>query len=131
MPPTLVEAAREPTSARAVILALLLSRADDAVRTRQMQMLQEQVEAMLYCQTRQLAAEAMKLSAEMRLPLVSLTIPALKRFSPPQYVQFRKIVSALVAADGKVDLFEYCLQVMGLWVPRCPLRAEAAARRPL
>ena len=41
-----------------------------------------------------------------------MTIPALKRLSPAQYQAFRQIVEALTAADGKIDLFEYCLRVI-------------------
>ena len=39
-------------------------------------------------------------------------MPALKKSSPQQYAQFRQMVEALVAADGKVDLFEYCLRTV-------------------
>ena len=112
MPPMVAEAAREPSAARAVVFALLLSRDDAATRNRQMEILRERVEPHLCELTAKLAAPILGLRPEMRLPLASLTVPALKRFSQPQYVQFAGIVSALVAADGKVDLFEYCLQVM-------------------
>ena len=50
--------------------------------------------------------------AATRLPLVDLTIPAIKRCSPQQYEQFRQVVDALVSADHKVDLFEYCLRTV-------------------
>ena len=42
----------------------------------------------------------------------SLAIPAIKRSSPQQYAQFRQVVDALVGADGRVDLFEYCLRTV-------------------
>ena len=47
-----------------------------------------------------------------RLPLVDLAAPALKKCSPRQYEQFRQVVETLVSADGKVDLYEYCLRVV-------------------
>ena len=75
-------------------------------------MLQAQIEPPLYQQTQQLAAAAQSLSAAARLPLVDLAIPALKKSSPQQYAQFRQVVEALVDADGKVDLFEYCLRMV-------------------
>ena len=112
MPPPLLDAAREPFAAQAVIFALLLSRDDEAVRTRQLQMLQAQIEPPLFRQTQQLAAAAQSLPATARLPLVDLTIPAIKRSSPQQYARFRQVVDALVAADEKVDLFEYCLRTV-------------------
>jgi hypothetical protein len=75
-------------------------------------MLQERTEAGLWNQTARLASAALGLRPEMRLPLASLCVPALKRCSPPQHLRFREIVSELVAAEHKVGLFEYCLQVM-------------------
>ena len=63
-------------------------------------------------ETRQLMAAVQALSAAARLPLVALCIPAIKRSSPQQYVQFRQVVDALVGADGRVDLFEYCLRTV-------------------
>jgi Zn-dependent protease with chaperone function len=112
MPPLLLTAAREPFAARAVVYAVLLSRDDEATRTKQMDMLKAQLETPLYQQTQQLAAAALSLPAAARLPLVDLTMPALKSGSPQQYAQFRQIVEALVEADGTVDLFEYCLRVV-------------------
>ena len=56
-----------------------------------------------------MAAAALSLPAAHRLPVVDLTIPALKRSSPQQYATFRKVVEDLVRADGRVDLFEYSL----------------------
>ena len=53
-----------------------------------------------------------QLPAENRLSVVDMTIPALKRLSPAQYQAFRQIVEALTAADGKIDLFEYCLRMI-------------------
>jgi Zn-dependent protease with chaperone function len=112
MPAPLLAAAREPFVAQAVVLALLLSRDDDAVRERQIQMLQSQVDAPLVRQTQQLVAATQSLAATARLPLVDMTIPAIKRSSPQQYARFRQVVEALVTADQKIDLFEYCLRTV-------------------
>ena len=90
-------------------LRLLLSRDDEATRAKQWQLLEGQIEPPLYKETQQLAPAALSLSAAARLPVVDLTIPAIKRSSPQQYAQFRHVVEALVQADGHVDLFEYCL----------------------
>ena len=56
MPQPLLDAAREPFAAQAVIYALLLSRDDEATRSRQLQLLQGQIEPPLYQETQQLAA---------------------------------------------------------------------------
>ena len=60
----------------------------------------------------QLSALVDRLPAENRLSVVDMTIPALKRLSPAQYQAFRQMVEALTTADGKIDLFEYCLRVI-------------------
>jgi hypothetical protein len=109
MPQPLLDAAREPFVAQAVIYALLLSRDDAATRTRQLQALQGKIEPALYQHTQELAATTQALSADARLPLADLTISALKKSSPQQYAQFRQVVKELVGADHKIDLFEYCL----------------------
>jgi Zn-dependent protease with chaperone function len=112
MPPVLSDATREPFSARAVICALLLNRGNAEARTRQWQVLQSQGEPALYEETQRLAAALDALQPEARLPLVNLTMPALKRLSLPQYAQFRGVVEALIAASGRIDLGQYCLRVM-------------------
>ena len=112
MPPALLAAAREPFAARAVVYTLLLSRDDEATRSKQIDMLQTELEPPLFQQTQQLAALAQSLPAAARLPLVDLAVPALKSGSPQQYAQFRQTVETLVEADGTIDLFEYCLRVV-------------------
>jgi Zn-dependent protease with chaperone function len=112
MPPLLVQAVREPYSARAAIYALLLSRDDEPTRQRQWQMLHQAVELPLLKALQQLSAAVDQLPPENRLPVADMAAPALKRLSPAQYAAFRQVVEALTAADGKVDLFEYCLRVV-------------------
>ena len=77
-----------------------------------LQLLEAQIGPPLYQQTQQLAAAGQSLSEATALPLVNLSIPALKKSSPQQYVQFRQVVEALVDADHKVDLFEYSLRTV-------------------
>jgi Zn-dependent protease with chaperone function len=111
-PAALLQAVREPYAARAAIFALLLSREDQPTRQRQWQMLQHYVEPPLLKVVEQLSALIDQLPPENRLPVADMAVPALKRLSPDQYRAFRQIVEALTAADGKVDLFEYCLRVV-------------------
>jgi hypothetical protein len=111
MPPLLVQAVREPYSARAAIYALLLSD-DEATRQRQWQTLHQAVELPLLKVLQQLSAAVDELPPENRLPVADMATPALKRLSPSQYAAFRQVVEVLTAADGKIDLFEYCLRVV-------------------
>ena len=112
MPQPLLDAAREPFAAQAVIYVLLLSRDDEATRSRQLQLLQGQIEPPLFQQTQQLAAVAQSLAAAARLPLVDLAIPALKRSSPSSTRNSARSSRRWWHADGKVDLFEYCLRTV-------------------
>jgi Zn-dependent protease with chaperone function len=112
MPEPLTAAARDPFTARLVVFTLLLSRDDPAVRGRQREFLQTQLDPPAYRLVEQLAGPAEGLAPEGRLPLADLTVPALKRLSPQQYAEFRRVIEALIAADGSVDLFEFCLRVM-------------------
>lgn len=112
MPQVLLEAAHEPFVAQALVFALLLSRDDESVRNKQLQLLQNRIASPLYKHTKQLVTEVQALSAEARLPLVALTTPALKTASSKQYGQFRQVIDDLVSADNQVDLFEYSLRVI-------------------
>ncbi len=112
LPAAVVQAVREPYAARGVIFALLLSRENEATRNWQWQLLQAQIEPPLVRVVQQLSASLDALPAENRLSVVDMTIPALKRLSPAQYRAFRQVVENLTAADGKVDLFEFCLRVI-------------------
>lgn len=111
LPPLLAGAAREPFDSQAVIFAMLLAR-DEATRMKQLQVLQSQIDPALYRRMQQLAGAVAALTPDTKLPLVDLSVPALKRLSPQQYARFHQIVNAMVSADGQVDLFEYCLRTM-------------------
>lgn len=111
LPGPLVSAAREPYSARLIALALLLS--DQAeVRARQFERLEASLDAGSLDALRRIAPLVDQVGPASRLPLLQLTIPALRALSPRQYQDFRPLVEDLVAADRKVSLFEYCLRRM-------------------
>ena len=112
VPQALVDAAREPFGAQAVIYALLLSGDDEATRTAQLEMLRTSIAAPLAIEARQLGEAARTAPSGTRMTLVDLAIPALKRISAAQYGPFRKTVEKLTEADGHIDLFEYCLRVV-------------------
>ena len=105
------EASHEPYAARAVVYALLLNREED-VRAKQLADLKSRIEELSYRETEKMAAEVDGMAEEARLPLVDVTLPALKRLSADQYGVFRQTVEALVAADAKIDLFEYVVQAV-------------------
>ena len=109
LPENLVAATREPMSATALIYVLLLSE-DEAARNIQLQQLSQEVVPGVYKETISLFPSVKDLAAESKLPLIDLTIPALRHLSPAQYDQFAKTIQLIIETDRQIDLFEYTLQ---------------------
>jgi len=109
IPPTVKEHARDPYGARMLIYSLLLD-ADEEVRAKQMGIIKEQAEPEVF-QTLETALPMLgAIQPQMRLPIIDLSIPALRFLSKDQYTAFRTIVKQLVDADEQIDIFEYALQ---------------------
>ena len=111
LPAPVAEAAREPYGARAVIYALLINREEDACG-KQLQCLADRADTGVEKLTHELLDPIQELDERARLPLLDLATPALRELSPSQYAAFRENVNVLVAADDKIDLFEWVLQRM-------------------
>ncbi|MFN3167069.1 MAG: M48 family metallopeptidase [Phycisphaeraceae bacterium] len=109
IPSVLKQAAREPFGARAVVYVMLLDR-DAAVRDKQLRRLAEHADPAVTKLTHQLAEAAASLPNESRLPLIDLAIPALRELSDKQYEAIKDNVEQLIAADGRLDLFEWTLK---------------------
>jgi Zn-dependent protease with chaperone function len=108
LPAPLVEAAHQSMGARAVVLALLCD-ADAAVRAAQLAQVAAGGDAPLATELARLLPAVQALPADARLPLLDLTLPALRLLSVEQYAALRRLVDGLVAADARVSLFEYAL----------------------
>ncbi len=106
--PLLVTAAHEPYSARALVFALLLDR-DVDIRKRQIHAIREAVEDHLVVETIKLAKLTDQLGGRVRLPLMDMTLPALRSMSPPQYLAFMRAFAALADADNRYSIFEWTL----------------------
>jgi len=111
LPQAVVDAAREPYGARAVIYALLIDREDEP-RRRQLDQLARFGEAGIDHETRRLLPEIESLEARYRLPLIDIALPSLCALSADQYQAFKTNLRALVIADEKIELFEWVLQRM-------------------
>ncbi len=107
IPERIRSAVHDPSAARGVVLALLTSR-EPEVRQKQFQQLAASDELLLR-ETQELAPLLESSPREMRLPLLDLGLPALRRLSPGQYQEFMKHVEGFVRADRQIDLFEYTL----------------------
>jgi len=105
---TLLEAASDPFSARAVIYALLMSD-DPEVRARQEELIAKRAETGLLVELQRIEAEIRQMPRALWLPLVELTHPALMSMTRRQYEPFRQTIRELTEADNTVSLFEYLI----------------------
>jgi len=108
MPPAVVDAAHEPYGARALIYASLLDR-DADIRAKQLRMLEQTTEPDVFELTLHLTKPVSQLEVRARLPLVDMTLPALRALSLPQYQEFMRCFDELVRADQRIGLFEWSL----------------------
>lgn len=109
IPEKVKEHARDPYGARMLIYFLLLDH-NEEIRTRQIAIIQKQAEAEVFAVLKATLPETEVLTPEMRLPVIHLSIPALRFLSAGQYAAFRNVVKQLIDADQHVALFEYALQ---------------------
>jgi hypothetical protein len=109
LPAAITEAAHETWGARAVIYALLAA-GDESVRRNQFDWLARYADNGVLDETERLFPMVGRLTATQRLTLIDLVIPALRDLSLPQYHAFKDNVGALIAADRKIDVFEWTLQ---------------------
>jgi Zn-dependent protease with chaperone function len=111
LPSELVRAAEDPFGARAVVYVLLLN-TEKEPRHAQLKHLEAHADAAVYAETRALIKPADKVGPELRLPLIDLTIASLRQMSAAQYGAFVENVQKLIAADKRVELFEYVVSRM-------------------
>lgn len=108
MDPVLLQAAHEPYSARALVMALLID-ADPALANTQLALLQKMVPVDLFNAVYTLLPHVKALPSAARLPLVDMSLPMLRMMSPPQYQAFIPAFQALVQADQRLSVFEWTL----------------------
>ena len=108
LPEELYHAAHGQESCWLLALALALSPREDT-RARQLALLERQIGAARCGRVRSLGAEAAGLQPELRLPLVEIAIPALKR-RPAEHVRYLlELLDRLGELDDERRLFDYAL----------------------
>ena len=125
LPAQLVSAAHEPYGARAVVYALLLDH-EATPRQRQLGHLEGAADPGVYEETLRLMPLVDGLDMRARLPLLDMSLPALRGLVPAQYDLFKQNVAELVQADDEIDLFEWSLHRILLH----DLEAHFVKRRP-
>lgn len=109
LPPALRETTRTPTGAAALCYGLLLD-ADLDIRKRQVELLATLGGDEAAACVERLIPEFDLIPPQVRLPLLDLAIPALRRLHPEEYQHFKKVTDALASADLRLSVFELTLR---------------------
>jgi len=109
MPDALRTMAGRRDGAGMLLLGLLLD-GDPEVADRQRSEIVARLGVQAAAEARRLREEALQaLHPMLRMPLASLAFPAMRLRPRPELATFLDTVHAVVHADGRVSLFEYCL----------------------
>ncbi len=108
IPGRLARAVEDPRGAMAAVYCLMLNKEAEP-RRKQIARLEQHATEPVRRETLALAPAAERMSLEARLPLVDLAIASLRELSRKQFDEFAANVRHLIAADERVDLFEFVL----------------------
>ncbi len=109
IPAAVIAEAHDTQGAQSIVLALLAD-ADPAIRAQQWNVLHSLDNSTIMTKTTQLVDAVRQLPRATWLPLIDLSIPALRTLSLPQYEQFKNAVMGFIKADKKLALFEWVLK---------------------
>lgn len=107
-PAKLHEAAQNPLGAVALLNAIVIGHNADQ-QERALDALNQKASAEVFNETKRLLKLAAQLDPHEKLPLTNIALPALRKLTLQQYMQFSENLSMLANLDGKVDLFEFAL----------------------
>ena len=108
IPAPLLDRARHPDTVPALVFGLLLAR-DEATRANQHAILAARYGADLADTAVAEASELTALHPVLRLPLAEVAFPALRHRPRPAQEAVLACMHALIRADGRIEVFEYCL----------------------
>ncbi|MGE4535352.1 M48 family metallopeptidase [Halomonas sp.] len=106
--PRLLDAAHEPFAARALVYAILMG-VEPASREAQRAVLGRQALPEVVTELDALAEPLDRLSPGDRLPLIELSLPALRALSPAQGARFRSCLDGLMAAETAPGALQWAL----------------------
>jgi hypothetical protein len=109
VPETLRVAARSSQEAAAVLYGVLLSD-DSSVRNKQLALIERHAGASARALVEGLSHAFSSLGSQHKLPLVQLTLPALRTMPRADVAPILSTLDELVHADGQVSPFEFSLQ---------------------
>ncbi|MCD6052051.1 MAG: Zn-dependent protease with chaperone function [Verrucomicrobia bacterium] len=109
LPVELKDAAHHTDKAAALVFALLLS-TEAVVQSRQLEFISKNHDEKLSMLVADLHTLLLGLPAHARVPLIELSLPALRGMSAGDHRKFDGLVRDLVNSDNELDVFEFALQ---------------------
>jgi len=125
LPDSICAFAESGARARAVVLALLISR-DETIRASQLAMLEKALPAADLGIVQDTLPIAQGLDPMLRLPALQQVFPALRRLPIAERQGLAKLADRLIRSDARIDVFEFCLARLLATL----LRDEIEARVP-
>ncbi|NWK54554.1 M48 family metallopeptidase [Verrucomicrobiaceae bacterium N1E253] len=107
--PEWLDACHDRSQAQALMFGMLLSDEPD-MRKRQTESIRQQLGDAAVENSKRWRVETHAESSQMKIALIDLAIPSLRRLSPPEYDRFIQMTQWLISSDGQVELFEMMIQ---------------------
>lgn len=128
LPAAVVDAAHTTLGATLLAFGLLLECSEQPMRRRQLGWLHQRFSPSAYQQLQSLMQHLQGLPRPLYLPVLELSLPALRALSEPQLRSFLHDLKACMLLDEHLSLFEWCLLKIlqeGLVPHRLPLLAKS------
>lgn len=109
IPVLFLNAAREPSGARAVVYFLLLH-SDAQTRKSQLAFIEESTDTGVGAELDRLLSSGLSVERASRLAMATIATSSLRQLSKDQYLRFKSNLDHVISLDGKVSLFEWALQ---------------------
>jgi len=109
LPVEIKDATHDSVKAQALVFGLLFG-AEPALQARQREMVSKNFGEETARVALSLYVVTSKLPAHARVPLIELSLPALREMSADDFKKFDRVVRELVEADQELDVFEFALQ---------------------
>ncbi|MCH7882585.1 MAG: M48 family metallopeptidase [Proteobacteria bacterium] len=108
IPATLRNASQDAFTARALIYAILIR--EQSNKKEAWSLLKQYADQSMPALTEEYLSELNNLDEKFKLPLLELSINALRELSTNQFIQFKRAVNQIIVADKMVDLNEWIIQ---------------------
>lgn len=108
LPGNLRAASQDAYTARAIIYALLIREQPD--KDTAWQLLNQYADTTMPAETKKYYPDTLALEETLILPLLELSVNALRELSEKQYKQFKYTIEMIVSADKTIDLNEWVIQ---------------------